>query len=99
MGVDEAGRDDPAEAVDPVVAAVVLVRLLAGADRDDLGAVDEHPAVRMLGAGVVHRHDPAVRVERPHSRGGSSSDAVTGTAADVLARADALGGSARSRIG
>ena len=68
MGVDEPRRDDGATEVD----ALDLVRtdgLRAGPDGDDDAVLDEHPAVRMLGGGVVHGDDPAVRVERPHAAG------------------------------
>ena len=69
------------------------------ADRDDRRAVDEHPAVGVLGAGVVHRDDPAVCVERRAWRVTlsrcSGVVARDGTAADVLARADELGGDRR----
>ena len=38
------------------------------ADRLDEPVADEHPAVRVLGAGIVHRHDPAVLQEHRHRR-------------------------------
>ena len=62
--VDEARRDDGAAEVD----ALLVLRLLAGADGRDRRVLDEHPAVGVLGAGVVHRDDPAVRVQRRASR-------------------------------
>ena len=63
MGVDEPRRHDGAADVD----SSLVRRLLARPDRLDGRALDEHPAVGVLGAGVVHRDDPAVRVERRHA--------------------------------
>ena len=49
--------------------ALVGLRLLARADRGDEAVLDEDPAVRELGAGVVHRDDVGVREQGRH-RGG-----------------------------
>ena len=69
MRVDEARRDDGAVQVD----ARLGVRLAAAADRGDRRAVDEQPAALVLGAGVVHRDDDAVPVERRHALPGCDS--------------------------
>ena len=61
--VDESRRDDRAAEFDPLVAR----GRVPVADGDDRPSVDEHPAGGVLGAGVVHRDDPAVRVEATHS--------------------------------
>ena len=67
--VDEPGRDDGAGEVDTPVGH----RLGPVADRRDRRAVDEHPAVGVLGAGVVHRDDPGACVERRHDGPGCDS--------------------------
>ena len=70
MRVDEARRDDGALEID------VLARgRSAAADRDDRAVLDVHPAVRMLGACVVHRDD--VCPGQQHS--GTSSKRSTST--------------------
>ncbi len=69
MGVHEAGGHDRAVEVDPVERLGLRPR----ADGGDRRAVDEEPAARMLGACVVHRHDPAVAVERRHADPGCDS--------------------------
>jgi hypothetical protein len=62
--VDEAGRDERA--------AEVLEGLrgwrVALSDRVHEAVVDEDPAVRELGSGVVHRDDVRVREQGPHER-------------------------------
>ena len=56
MRVDEARRDDRAGEVD----ALVRLGLVARADGCHEAVLDEDPAVRMLGAAVVHRDDVGV---------------------------------------
>ena len=53
--VDEPGRDDGAAEVDPLVGD----GRLAGAGRGDEAVLESSQPSRVLGAGVVHRHDPA----------------------------------------
>ena len=60
VGVDEPGRDDRAAEVD----AFFGRRLWPAADLGDDRVVGEQPAVRVLRAVVVARHDPGVGVER-----------------------------------
>ena len=69
VGVDQAGGDDGAVEVDRVPG----VRLGTAADRRDRGALDEQPAALVLAAGVVHRHDDGVAVERRHALPGCDS--------------------------
>ena len=63
--VDEPGRDDRAAEIH----ALLVLRLRSGAGGGDHRVVDEHPALPVLRPRVVHRDDPAVRVERPHAGG------------------------------
>ena len=69
VSVDEAGCDDRTVQVD----AGCRLGLDTGADPGDRGAVYEEPAALVLGAGVVHRDDDAVRVERRHAEPGCDS--------------------------
>ena len=67
MRVDEAGRDDCA-------AEILGARgRLARADLGDQPVLDPDPAVAMLGAGVVHRDEPAVAEDHAASSGTSSN--------------------------
>ena len=85
--VDEAGRDHRAAEVD--------ARLVVGSAPAPTAAIlapstsTQPPGCSV--AGVVHRDDPAVRVQRPHRGGTLSSAAMSGTAAEVMDRAAALG--------
>ena len=68
--VDKPGRDDGAAEVDALVRRIGQAPwFLATADSLDGALGDEHPAGLVLRRSVVHRDDPAVRVERPHARG------------------------------
>ena len=74
--VDEARRDDRAADVD----ALVGRGRRAAADVLDPAVRDEDPAVVVLGADVVHRHDVRVVQQRSHSaRNGTSSKRSTST--------------------
>src|SRR5206468_1077428 len=64
--VDEAGCDHGA------VQIVARLRRVTGADSLDPAVFDPQPASSMLGAGVVHRHDPGVREDHDASSGTSS---------------------------
>ena len=63
MRVDEAGRDDRAAEAHPLV----RLRLVAGAHRDDEAVLDQDPAVRVLGSGVVDGEDVRVGEQGPHA--------------------------------
>ena len=60
VGIDEPWGEHCAAEID----ATRVLRLGAAADSGDELALDEHPALLVLRAGVVHRHDPPVCVER-----------------------------------
>ena len=62
--VDEAGRDDRAAEVD----ALVGLGRRAAADRLDAAVREEHPAVRVLRARVVHHDDVRAGEQQAHSR-------------------------------
>src|SRR6185503_7271156 len=62
--VDEAGRDDGAVDVDPLV----RLRRVAGADRPDEAVLDEHPAAFELRPGVVPEDDGRVGEGTTHAR-------------------------------
>ena len=66
VSVDEARCDDGA--------AQILARFgrVAGAEAGDQPVLDSNPAALVLAAGVVHRHEPAVRENHEASRGTSS---------------------------
>src|SRR5262249_30497554 len=48
-------------------------RRVAGAQLGDQAVLDPEPAALVLGAGVVHRHDPGVREDHEASSGTSSN--------------------------
>jgi len=75
VGVDEAGDDDRSTELDPRV----RLGLGAATDGGDRRAVDEHPAVLVLGAGIVHRDDGSATVQRGHVRHlGDTDGSVSG---------------------
>ena len=71
MRVDETGSHDGAAEVDPLAGR----GRCAAANRRDPAVLDQHPAVGVLGAGVVHRDDVCAGQE--HS--GTSSNFSTST--------------------
>jgi hypothetical protein len=75
VGVDEPGRDERALEVDRLLRR--RWRSLPG--RADESVLDQHPAGRVLGSGVVHHDEPGVRVDAGHTRRGTSSKRSTST--------------------
>src|SRR5262249_37448189 len=89
VAVDEAGRREPALAVDgPVVAGEVPGRG-ARADSDDAVVLDPEVAVGVLGAGGVHRRDRAAlddgaRAHAARSSAGAIRSAASRTASRIF---------------
>ena len=64
--VDEARRDDGA------VQVLAALRRVARAERRDQPVLDLQPAARVLAAGVVHRHEPAVLEDHAWTASGTT---------------------------
>src|SRR5215831_3224783 len=75
VGVDEARHDERAAEVEPLIG----FRLGAAACRRDDPVLDEHPAVLVLRAGVVHHDDMGVSEQPLHACSGTSSKRSTST--------------------
>src|SRR5205807_8996739 len=80
VGIDEPGRDESAREVDPLV----RVGRLSASDRLDQPAVEEHPAVRVLRAGVVQGRHVRVREQQTAHPATVSSAAVALVPADSV---------------
>ena len=73
MRVDEAGRDDRAAEIFGVA------RRLAAVHVGDQPVLDPQPAALVLGARVVHGHEPRIAVRGHDTSSGTSSNRSTST--------------------